>query len=166
MMKISSLEELFAYELRSLYSVEKQIIKALPKMAKMATSSHLQEAIQEHLQQTKKQVERLDQVFDELGQTTGRVKCRAIEAILEEGSETVSMCDEDSVRDACIIDAAQCVEHFEIAIYGTARSHAELLGHKRIQQLLQETLDEEKQADEKLTQLALSEVNVEAVQHA
>ncbi|HEX4128922.1 MAG TPA: ferritin-like domain-containing protein [Pirellulales bacterium] len=161
-MKVNSLEDLFVHELKDLYSAEKQLIKALPKMAKGATSEKLKEAIQEHLEETKGQVERLEKIFESLDKTGRGVTCKAMQGLVEEGSETLELDTEDVLRDAAIIAAAQRVEHYEMAGYGTARAYAELLGLDDAARLLQETLDEEKAADEKLNELAMSEINVEA----
>ncbi|MCU1310784.1 MAG: ferritin-like protein [Candidatus Angelobacter sp.] len=162
-MKIESLQELFIDELKDLYSAENQIIKALPKMAKNANSDELRSAFEEHLEQTKGQVERLDQIFQELDATSRGKKCKGMEGLLEEGKEIMEEDVEPEVLDAALIGAAQRVEHYEIAAYGTARTHAELLEMDNAVRLLQETLDEEKETDRKLTSIAES-VNVEAAE--
>jgi ferritin-like metal-binding protein YciE len=161
-MKINNMEDLFLHELRDLYSAEKQLTKALPKMAKAAGSDNLREAFESHLEETQGHVERLERIFEELGKAGRGVTCKAMQGLIEEGSEALELDTDDAIRDAAIIAAAQKVEHYEMAGYGTVRTFAELLGHDAAARLLQETLDEEKAADEKLTDLAQSEVNVEA----
>lgn len=157
-----TLDDLFLHNLKDIYNAEKQLIKALPKMAKGATSENLRMAIQEHLQETAGQVERLEQVFQILNVGARGIKCAAMEGLVEEGAEVLEDDMEDQVRDAAIIAAANKVEHYEIASYGTLVAFARLLGHTEVEQLLQATLDEEKAADQKLTELAESEINVEA----
>jgi len=161
-MKLNSLENLFVHELKDLLSAEKQLVKALPKMAKGASSEVLRAAIEEHLEQTKGQVERLEKVFTLIDKAPRAEHCKAMEGLIEEGSELLEEEGEDAVKDAALIGAAQKVEHYEISGYGTARTLAELLGLKEGAKLLQETLDEEKETDEKLTELAMSEVNPQA----
>lgn len=157
-----TLDDLFLHNLKDIYNAEKQLTKALPKMAKGATSENLRMAIQEHLQETQGQVERLEQVFQILNVGARGIKCAAMEGLVEEGAEVLEDDMEDQVRDAAIIAAANKVEHYEIASYGTLVAFARLLGHTEVEQLLQATLDEEKAADQKLTELAESEINVEA----
>jgi|SRR4030095_447663 ferritin-like metal-binding protein YciE len=161
-MKLNTLEDLLLHELKDLYSAENQLVKALPKMAKAASNAELKAAFEEHLEQTVGQVERLDQIAEKLGKKLTGHKCKAMEGLIEEGSELISEDAAESVRDAGLIGAAQRVEHYEIAGYGTARTFAEQLGHSEIAELLEETLDEEKETDENLTELATSAVNVEA----
>jgi ferritin-like metal-binding protein YciE len=161
-MKLESLDELFLHELKDLLSAEKQLVKALPKMAKGASSDALRAAFEEHLEQTKGHVERLEKVFKTLDKAPRAENCKGMEGLIEEGADLLEEEGADAVKDAALIGAAQRVEHYEIAGYGTARSLAELLGNKEAMELLQETLDEEKETDEKLTALAMSEVNVEA----
>jgi len=163
-MKLDSLETLYVKELRDLYNAEHQILKALPKMAKAASSPNLQKGFQEHLQQTQGQVERLDQIFTELGKSPKGKKCEAMEGLLKEGAELLEADAEPSVLDAALIAAAQRVEHYEIAGYGCVRTYAKLLGHGEATQLLQQTLDEEKRTDEKLTELAMGSINTEAIE--
>jgi ferritin-like metal-binding protein YciE len=165
-MKLDSLENLFVHELKDLLSAEKQLVKALPKMAKGATSEALKEAIEDHLEQTKVHVERLEQIFEDLGKSARAEHCKAMEGLVQEGAELLEEDGEPMVKDAALIGAVQRVEHYEISAYGTARTLAELLGQKNAVKLLQTTLDEEKETDEKLTELAMSEVNVEASQAA
>jgi ferritin-like metal-binding protein YciE len=161
---MTSLEDLFLHELKDLYSDETQIIKALPKMAKNASSPELKRSFEEHLEQTREHVARLNQIFERLQATPGRHKCKGIEGVIEEGKELMEEDIDGDVLDAGLIGAAQRVEHYEIAAYGTARAHAEQLGDSQAAKLLQRTLDEEGQTDKKLTQLAESLVNKEAVE--
>ena len=157
------LEELLQDELKDLYSAENQIIKALPRMAKAASSPELRRAFERHLEETRRQVERLEQIGEELEiKLTGK-KCMGMEGLIAEGKELMGEIDDEDALDAGLIGAAQKVEHYEIAAYGTARTHAEVLGYRRIAKLLQQTLNEEGMTDKKLTQLAESLVNVEAV---
>ena len=162
-MQIETMQELYVDVLKDLYDAEQQILKALPKMAEAATSEELKEGFQEHLAQTETHVERLDQVFEQLGETAERKKCKAIEGLLEEGEELMESVSDPEVLDAGLIAAAQKVEHYEIASYGCARTYAELLDDTDASELLQQTLDEEKLTDQKLTGLA-GEINVDAVE--
>lgn len=161
-MKLKTLEDLLIDQLKDLYSAENQLVKALPKMAKAAESEELRDAFNEHLEQTKGQVERLDQIFEQFEIGRKSKKCKAMEGLIEEGKELMEEDAEPSVLDAGLIGAAQKVEHYEIASYGTARSIAQLLGYDEVAELLQETLDEEAETDKKLTELAESVINVEA----
>jgi ferritin-like metal-binding protein YciE len=163
-MEIDSLQKLYVDHLKDVYSAEKQIIQALPKMAKNASNEQLRAAFQEHLEQTRGQVERLDQIFERLGKSPRGKKCKGMEGLIEEGKEVLEEEMDDDVRDAALIAAAQKVEHYEIAAYGTLRTYAELLGEKQDAKLLQQTLDEEGNTDKKLTQLAESTVNLEALE--
>jgi ferritin-like metal-binding protein YciE len=159
---MNPLEELLHDELKDLYNAENQIIKALPRMAKAASSPELKRAFERHLEETRRQVERLDQIGEELGiKLTGK-KCAGMEGLIAEGKEMIGEIDDENALDAGLIGAAQKVEHYEIAGYGTARTHAEMLGYRRIAKLLQQTLNEEGVTDKKLTQLAESIINVEA----
>jgi ferritin-like metal-binding protein YciE len=164
--KLNSLNDLLIKELRDLYSAEKQIIKALPKMAKAASSEALQEALLEHLEVTKEQAARLEQIFETLSISSRGPKCAAMEGLIKEGDELLEEDSVPAVLDAALIGAAQRVEHYEMAGYGVARTFARLLGQGQIAELLQKTLDEEGDADEKLTELAESEINVEAASSA
>lgn len=164
-MSVDSMEKLFINELKDLYSAEKQITRALPKMAKASTSEELRSAFEEHLEQTKGQIERLDRVFEILGKTAGGKTCQGMKGLIEEGQEVMEEAEEGEIRDAAMIGAAQRVEHYEIAAYGTVRTLAQLMGQKEIAQLLQETLDEEGQTDKKLTSIA-QRVNKEAQRQA
>jgi ferritin-like metal-binding protein YciE len=161
-MKIESIENLFLHEVKDLLSAEKQLVKALPKMAKGASSQALKEGIEDHLEQTKGHVERLERVFKLLDKSPRAEHCKGMEGLIEEGSALLAEEGEPTVKDAALIAAAQRVEHYEISGYGTARTLAELLGLDEAVNLLQQTLDEEKETDEKLTELAMSEVNVQA----
>lgn len=161
-MKLKSLDDLLIDQLKDLYSAENQLVKALPKMAKAANSEKLSEAFTAHLEETRGQVERLESIFEMLEASPRGKKCKAMEGLIEEGKELIDEDADPSVKDAGLIGAAQKVEHYEIAAYGTARTIATLLGHDNVAELLQETLDEEGAADHKLTELAESEINVEA----
>ena len=156
------LEELLIDELKDIYSAENQIVKALPKLAKAASSPELKRAFERHLEETRRQVERLDQIGQALDTKLTGKKCKGMEGLIEEGKEIIEEDLDDNAKDAGLIGAAQKVEHYEIAAYGTARTHAELLGYTKAAKLLQQTLDEEGATDKKLTQLAESIINVEA----
>ena len=158
-MQLKTLEDLFIHELKDLYNAENQITKALPKMAKAASSPELKAAFEEHLEQTRGQIARLDQVFEKLGRASSGVVCKAMKGLVEEGEEMVSEEADPDVKDAGLIAAAQRVEHYEMAGYGTARTFAQQLGHTEVANLLQQTLDEEGETDKKLTKLAESRVN-------
>jgi ferritin-like metal-binding protein YciE len=158
-----ALRELYIDELRDIYNAETQLVKALPKMAKAATNEQLRSGFEEHLEQTRGHVSRLDQIFEELDEKPTGKKCAGMEGLVKEGGEMISEDFEPEVKDAGLIGAAQRVEHYEIAAYGTVRAFAELLGDSRAVDLLSQTLEEEKETDKKLTQLA-SEINVEANQ--
>jgi ferritin-like metal-binding protein YciE len=164
--KLTTLNDLLIKELRDLYSAEKQIIKALPKMAKAANSEALQEALTEHLEVTKEQAARLEQIFETLSVNSRGPKCASMEGLIKEGDELLEEDAVPAVLDAALIGAAQRVEHYEMAGYGVARTFARLLGQDQIAELLQKTLDEEGDADAKLTELAESEINVEAASGA
>jgi ferritin-like metal-binding protein YciE len=165
-MEIDSLRKLYVEELKDLYSAEKQLIQALPKMAKKAQNAQLKQAFQQHLEITQTQLERLDRVFEGLEKSPRGKKCKAMEGLIEEGKEMMQEDMEPDVMDAALIAAAQRIEHYEIAGYGTVRTYANLLGEKDAAKLLQQTLDEEGQADKILTQLAESSINVEAMAEA
>jgi ferritin-like metal-binding protein YciE len=156
-----SLRELYIDELRDLYNAETQLTKALPKMAKNASNAELRQAFEEHLRQTSEHVSRLEQIFDLLEEKAAGKKCLGMEGLVKEGGETMQEDYEDAVMDAAIIGAAQRVEHYEIAAYGTVKEFAQLLGEDEQVSLLEQTLDEEKQTDERLTQLA-EEINPQA----
>lgn len=158
----SKLEKLFEDELKDIYWAEKALTKALPKMMENATSPELIEAIETHLAETEEQVNRVEQVFELLGKKASAKKCEAMEGLIKEAEELMEEADEGVMRDAAIISAAQKVEHYEIASYGTLRAFAETLGLDDIAALLEQTLKEEKNADETLTQVATTAVNLEA----
>ncbi len=160
--KMATLEDLYMDLLKDLYSAEKQLVKALPKMAKAAQSTDLRKAFEEHLGQTEEHVERIERIFSELEGSPRGKKCVGMEGLVEEGNELLKEDVEPDVLDAGLIAAAQKVEHYEIASYGTARAWAERMGHNSAARLLQQTLDEESTANEKLTQIAESHVNMEA----
>jgi ferritin-like metal-binding protein YciE len=158
-LEVDTLRDLFVKELSDVYSAEKQLTKALPKMAKGASFGQLRDAFERHLDQTKEHVDRLDKVFKMIGERPKRVKCKGMEGLVEEGSELLKEKGDDSAIDAGLIAAAQRVEHYEIAAYGTLRTYAETLGEKDAAKILQTTLDEEAETDRKLTDLAVSAVN-------
>lgn len=157
------LEELLVDELKDLYSAEKQLVQALPRMAKAVSSPELRRAFERHLEETKRQVQRLDQVAEDLDVRLTGKKCKGMEGLIAEGKELMEEDLDDNALDAGIIGAAQKIEHYEIAGYGTARTHAEMLGYTKAARLLQQTLDEEGATDKKLTALAENIINVEAV---
>ena len=163
-MEMQSLKELYLEELKDLYSAEKQLVKALPKMAKNATNPELKQAFTDHLQETEGHVERLDQIFEMLGESSPRKKCKGMEGLIEEAKELLEEDASEEVLDAGLISKAQHVEHYEIAGYGTVRTYAQHLGLEDQAALLQQTLDEEGNANELLTQIAESSVNAEAEQ--
>jgi ferritin-like metal-binding protein YciE len=155
-MSVGTLKELFIDELKDLYSAEKQIVRSLPKLAKAASTPELQEALRSHLEETKGQVERLDQIAEIVGKKLTGKTCAGMKGVLEEGSEVLEDIEEGNVRDAALIGASQRVEHYEIAGYGTARDLAKLLGLDDAVELLEQTLEEEKAADKKLTVISKS----------
>jgi ferritin-like metal-binding protein YciE len=161
-MELESLQDLYIHELKDLFSAETQLIKALPKMAKAATNPKLVKGFETHLAETQEHAKRLEKILKSHDETTKGPKCKGMEGVIAEGAEMIEEDAEDEVRDAGLISAAQRVEHYEIAGYGTARTYAELLGDDKGAELLQETLDEESATDEKLSALA-SSINVEAV---
>jgi ferritin-like metal-binding protein YciE len=161
-MALESLHDLYVEELKDLYNAENQLLKALPKMAKASSSSALKAAFEEHLTVTGGHVSRLEKIFEALDESPKGKKCKAMEGLIAEGSEVLDEEAEDAVRDAALIAAAQRVEHYEMAGYGCVRTFARLLGYADAENLLQQTLDEEGEADKKLTELAESEINIEA----
>ena len=165
-MKIESMEDLFLAEIEDLYDCEKRLTKHLPKMAKASTSSELRQAFETHLQETQGHVERLEKVFSEMGKKPKAETCEAIKGLIEEGEEMISNTDESPVRDAGIIAAANRVEHYEMAAYGSARAFAQTLGLNSAVTLLEQTLQEEKKADQKLTKLGETKINQEALRAA
>lgn len=158
----STLENVFIHELKDLYSAEKQLTKALPKMAKAATSPKLREAFEQHLEETEQHVNRLEQAFEALEVAARAIKCKAMEGLIEEGQDVLEGPFEDAARDAALIALANKVEHYEIASYGTVAAFARQLGHSELEQLLTETLQEERYADQLLTEMAETEINPEA----
>lgn len=161
-MRLNSLHDLYVHELKDLYSAEQQIIKSLPKMARTAASTEVRNAFQEHLETTRRQVERLERIFQRLDVQPKGSACKGMQGIIEEGEEVIRAGGDERVGDAALIAAAQRVEHYEIAGYGTVRTYARQLGYDEDARLLQETLNEEGQIDKKLTGIAESRVNVEA----
>ena len=161
-MEHQALKELYIDELKDIYNAENQLVKALPKMAKTANSEELRTGFEEHLEQTRGHVQRLEQIFKELGEKPSGKKCKGMEGLVAEGQEIMGEDFEDDVMDAALISAAQRVEHYEIAAYGTVRTYAELLGEETAAQLLEQTLEEEKETDQKLTDMA-GEINVKAL---
>src|SRR6185437_4173931 len=165
-MQMQDLQDLYVEQLRDLYNAGNQLVKALPKMAKAASNEELSQGFLDHLEETKGHVERLKEIFDKLGKKpTGKV-CKGMEGLIEEGKEAMEDDAEPDVLDANLIAAAQRVEHYEIAGYGTVRSFAKLLGDNQGAKLLQQTLDEEGACDKRLTKLAESSINVEASEGA
>lgn len=161
-MKIDSFEKIYLHELKDLYSAENQLLDALPKMVDAARDSRLQKAFQSHLEQTRKHVERLEKIFAGLDMQPGGQKCEGMQGLIEEGSSVIEENTEPTFKDVMLIAAAQRVEHYEIAGYGTARALAESLGRKDDARRLQKTLDEEAATDDKLTRIAEERVNPQA----
>jgi ferritin-like metal-binding protein YciE len=162
-MKIETMEDLFLEQVEDLYDAEKRLVKALPKMADASTSITLRQAFESHLMETEGHVSRLENVFRTLGQDPQGHTCDAMKGLVSEGEEVISYIDQSPLRDAALIAAANRVEHYEIAAYGSARTFAETLGLAEAAALLEQTLQEEKRADQKLTQLAESMINDEAL---
>jgi ferritin-like metal-binding protein YciE len=160
----NDLHELFLDELADIYNAEQQLTKALPKLAKTAKNDELREAFERHLEETENHISRLDQVFESLGESMKRKKCKGMEGLIEEGEEVISDQKNSDALDAGLIISAQKVEHYEIAAYGSLCSWAEQMGHNDALQLLQQTLEEEKAADQKLTEVAESVANAQAEQ--
>ena len=158
----SQLMELFESELKDIYWAEKELTKEIPKMIKKATSQELIDALESHLEQTRTQIERVEHVFEILGKKATAKKCEAMEGLFEEGKEIIEECDEGAMRDAGIISAAQKIEHYEIASYGTLRQFAQTLRITNAADLLEQTLTEEKAADDKLSKIAVTSINVQA----
>ena len=161
-MTVKSMEDLFLHTLKDIYHGEKQILRALPKMAKMASSQELKQAFEQHREETLGQVERLEQVFEKLGKRARGEPCEAIEGLVEEGKEIMEEVQDPEVLDAGLIAAAQAVEHYEIARYGTLAAWAKQLGQNEIAELLSQTLAEEKKTDELLNRLAEGRINKRA----
>jgi ferritin-like metal-binding protein YciE len=162
-MKIETMEDLFLEQVEDLYDAERRLVKALPKMAEASTSQTLRQAFESHLLETEGHVTRLENIFRTLGQDPKGQTCDAMKGLISEGEDVVSDIDESPLRDAGLIAAANRVEHYEIAAYGSARTFADILGLSEAAALLEQTLQEEKKADQKLTQLAESMVNEEAL---
>ena len=162
-MRIETMQDLFLEQIRDLYDAEERLIKALPKMAEACTSSELRSCFEEHLQQTQGQIRRLDQVFAEIGEEPKGKTCEAMKGLIEEGEEMIDDVKQSNLRDAGLIAAGNRVEHYEIAGYGTARTIAQTLGLTRSVDLLQQTLEEEKKADARLTAIAENTVNPQAM---
>lgn len=165
-MPVKTTQDLLLEELRDIYHAEKQLARALPKMAKAAKNDQLRECFELHTEQTKGQIERLEQVFEKLDARSRGKRCEAMEGLIEEAREMMDEIKTPEVLDAALIGGAQKVEHYEIAAYGTMRTLAEAMGQREVAELLDETLAEEKETDEKLNQVALSEVNQKALQTA
>jgi len=163
-MQASQLMKLFEDSLKDIYWAEKALTKAIPKMIKNATSPELVEALENHLAQTEEQVGRVEQVFELLEKKPAAKKCEAMEGLIKEGEGVMEECEDGAMMDAGIIGAGQKIEHYEIAAYGTLRTFAETLGLEDVAGLLEETLEEEKAADEKLTEVAVATVNLEAAE--
>jgi ferritin-like metal-binding protein YciE len=164
MANVESLEELLQEEIKDIYDAEKQLTKALPKLAKKASAPELKHAFEEHLRQTEQHIGRLEQVFEQMEMPARGKKCEGMKHLIAEGEDMMSDAEDAATRDALMIAAAQKVEHYEIAAYGTMRTWASLLGRNDIAGILEETLEEEKEADQKLTQIAESFVNEEAAE--
>jgi len=162
-MKIENMEDLFMEQIEDLYDAEKRLIKALPKMAEASTSSQLRQAFESHLEQTKGHASRLERIFGELGKDAKTQTCDAMKGLISEGEDMISDIEESPLRDAGLIAAANRVEHYEIAAYGSAKAFAQALGRNSAVALLEQTLQEEKEADQKLTRLAESMINDEAL---
>lgn len=163
-MQSSQLMKLFVDQLKDIYWAEKALTKAIPKMVKKATSQELIEALESHLEETKNQITRLEQVFESIDKKASAKKCDAMEGLIEEAEDIMDSCEEGAMCDAGIISASQKVEHYEIASYGTLRQFAKTLGLTKAAKLLEETLNEEKAADEKLSEVATTAINVEAAE--
>ncbi|HEX3053096.1 MAG TPA: ferritin-like domain-containing protein [Aggregatilineaceae bacterium] len=161
-MALKSLQDFLVDELKDLYDAEHQITKALPKMQKVASSDKLKTAFEEHLTQTENQIDRLEQAFEHLGKKATRKHCKGVEGLISEGDELIKEGGDPDTVDAALIAAAQKVEHYEMASYGSARTYAQILGMDEVAELLQATLDEEGATDKKLTQIAKN-VNVKAM---
>ena len=165
-MEMQDLQDLYVDELRDIYNAEKQLVRALPKMAKKASDDQLRQAFTDHLEQTREHVSRLEEIFEKLGKRAGGKVCKAMQGIVEEGKEMMEEDAAEEVMDAALIAAAQRAEHYELAAYGTVRSYAKLLGDDRAAKILQKTLDEEGETDELLTKIAESTINVSAAEGA
>jgi ferritin-like metal-binding protein YciE len=165
-MPVKTTDDLLLEELRDIYHAEKQLVKALPKMAKKAKSDKLRQAFEHHLEETNGQIERLEQVFDHLDKPARGKRCEAMQGLIEEAQEMMEEIKTPEVLDAALIAGAQKVEHYEIASYGTVHALAEAMGHQEVAQLLAQTLQEEKETDRKLNELAISDINKKAMKSA
>ena len=163
-MEMENLQELMIEELRDIYNAETQLTKAMPRMAKKASNPQLKKAFETHLRETEGHVDRLKKIFDKLGKKPTGKKCAAMEGLIEEGKDMMGEDMEDDVMDAALISAAQKIEHYEIASYGTVRTWAQQMGDSETARLLQQTLDEEGKTDKLLTEMAESTINIEAAQ--
>jgi len=163
-MQIDNLEKLFVEQLKDVYNAEKQITRALPRMSKAATDEDLKGAFDQHLRETEKQVERLERIFKDLGKNPQGKRCAGMEGLIEEAKELLNEDVDEEVLDAGLIASAQKVEHYEMAAYGCLKTYARLLGNSDAEQLLEETLNEEKNADQLLTEIAERSINVEAME--
>ncbi len=161
-MPLDSMQDLAVYKLQTIYDAENQALQAYPQIMDAVSSSELQQALQQHVQQTQAQVQRLEQIFQQLGQTPGSQTCASMQGLIQEAQQLIQQGGAPEVLDAAIIGAAQAIEHHEIAAYGTARTMAQQLGMNEAAQLLEQTLEEEKQTDAQLTQLAEQNVNQKA----
>jgi len=153
-MQLNSLQDVLVEQLGDLYSAEQQLVIALPRVSSAVSDDKLRTALDEHLEQTRGHLKRIEQIFDQLGIAAPSEKCKGMEGLIAEGEQIIAMPGDSSAKDAALIAAAQRVEHYEIAAYGTARTLADELGHDDVETLLNETLDEESNADKKLTQIA------------
>jgi len=160
--KVKNLEELFVDTLKDIYDAEQQIVKAMPKMIEQAQANELKQGFKDHLEVTNQQIVRLNKIFEELKMPAKGKRCKGMEGILKEGDEAMQETLERGVKDAALIAAAQKVEHYEIASYGTARTYAQMLGHQNIAKMLDQTAKEEGKADKQLTTLAESHINARA----
>jgi ferritin-like metal-binding protein YciE len=165
-MPVKTTDDLLLEELRDIYHAEKQLVKALPKMAKKAKSDKLRQAFEHHLEETNGQIERLEQVFDHLDKPARGKRCEAMQGLIEEAQEMMEEIKTPEVLDVALIAGAQKVEHYEIASYGTVHALAEAMGHQEVAQLLAQTLQEEKETDRKLNELAISDINKKALKSA
>ncbi len=163
-MELDTLQALYIERLRDLYSAEQQILKAMPKIRKAVTHDELQEAFDTHIMQTEQQLQRLDRIFEDLGVPSKGKHCKGMEGLLAEANELLAEDADDDVLDAGIIASAQAVEHYEMAGYGTARTYSELLGFDDHTELLQQTLNEEEETDRILTEIAMTSVNIDAME--
>ncbi|MGE5679821.1 MAG: ferritin-like domain-containing protein [Bacillota bacterium] len=161
-MQIDSLKKLYINELQDIFSAENQIMEALPKLVNQASARELKNALNEHLDMTKKQIGRIQEIFKNMNENPAGQKCKGMEGIIQEGENTLQQATDPEVKDALIIASAQRVEHYEISAYGTVRTYAEIIGDEDARDLLQQTLEEEKETDKKLTELAVNSINVEA----